>query len=114
MSEIVLEKESAGEKPVQPEKKEQIFVEAVYHQREFFAVPVGLDVEDKSIVSTWGVHKGRLVIEFVDETKENLVIDPFHYEDGEGQKCPNETSIVEDDYVEYLKGYLVDSTEESA
>ena len=54
---------------------------AKYTSENYFKVPVGIDLEDKKVIKSYGVKWNILTISFVDENKEDLKIEC--YQEGE-------------------------------
>ena len=72
-------------------------VRAVYYAPEsVFKIPDGLDLEDESIVESWGVKWNKLYINYVDGREEE--IDPYlDCEDNTDYKYPKELEIEDPD-----------------
>lgn len=74
------------------EEKRQVLVATYYAPRSIFAIPIGLDLKDETIVKGWGVKWNKLIIEFVDGT--DLKISPtFDASDNDDLKYPQDTEI---------------------
>ena len=75
---------------------------AKYTSENYFKVPVGIDLEDKKVIKSYGVKWNILTICFVDENKEDLEIECYH--EGEVDlKYPRseEVGVIEDyDFLE--------------
>jgi len=53
---------------------------------QFFKIPDGLDLEDKTVVENWIVQWGKLYIQYVNSEKETI---EFVWEDNYGFKNPD-------------------------
>ena len=91
---------------------------AEYRGMSLFKIPKDINLEDKTMVKDYGVKWDKLYIEFVDTTREELIIKASSSDDID-YKYPNETSIqlvedLEDDYRQSLSDYESDEEEETS
>ncbi len=83
--------------PTQEEKPKKILRVTYSNPESVFAIPIGLDLEDKTMVKDWGLKWDTLYIDFVDGTE--LKIKPTHSAQDtlEFLKYPQDTEILNND-----------------
>ena len=68
-------------------------VRACYTSYDYYVVPTGLDLEDKTVVSSWGIKWGKLWINLTNG-KELFITQPALEQEAE-RKFPDSTEIIE-------------------
>jgi hypothetical protein len=68
-------------------------VRACYTSYDYYVIPTGLDLEDKSVVSSWGIKWGKLWINLANG-KELCISQPA-FEQEVDHKFPDSTEIIE-------------------
>ena len=68
-------------------------VRACYTSYDYYVVPTGLDLEDKTVVSSWGIKLGKLWINLANG-KEICITQPALEQEAD-HKFPDNTEIIE-------------------
>ena len=68
-------------------------VRACYTSYDYYVVPTGLDLEDKTVVSSWGIKWGKLWINLTNG-KEICITQPALEQEAD-HKFPDSTEIIE-------------------
>jgi len=93
-------------------KGDRKVVRATYSQDAIFKIPDGLDLEDTTVVESWGVKYGRLYINYVDGREEEIgwTFDPTEYDYKYPEDCEIENA--DDCNLEYSEDEDKDEEEE--
>lgn len=64
--ELPPEPECPPDEPITPARDIKTQVIATYNVEEFYKIPRGVDLDDKTVIKDWNIHRSTLYIEFVD------------------------------------------------